>query len=85
MPRYLLTANFNVEADTEEDAENIFEDYLADSTILTDSKSVAFECVEAVMANDEDESSEYESVSQADGYADEGPEAMLREEYEPLR
>lgn len=81
MARFLLIANFNVEAANEEEAEEIFEEYLADTTILNDSKSVAFECVEAVMADDEEESSEYDGAeSQADGYA-EGPDAkLLREE-----
>ena len=79
MPRYLLTANFNVEAATEDEAEDLFEDYLADSTILNDSKSVAFECIEAVIQDDEEEEkSIYDS--QADGYSGDGPDAMLRED-----
>lgn len=81
MPSYLVTANFNVEADTEEEAEEIFEEYLADSTILTNTKSVAFECVESVIKDNEDEDddeSEYIRGSQADGYV-EGPDAILRE------
>lgn len=74
MARYLLTANFNVEADSDEAAEELFEDWLTTVTALDDSRSVAFECIEAVMSDDDFESTD----SQADGFADE-TEAKLRE------
>jgi hypothetical protein len=70
--RFLLTANFNIEADTEEAAEDLFEAYLANTTILNDSNSVAFECIEAVMADDDPEC-EVEN----DGIYMEGPDAKL--------
>jgi len=45
---------------------------------LRHTKSVAFECVESVMKDNDIDDEEEEAVSQADGYV-EGPDAQLRE------
>lgn len=51
MPGFLINANFYVEgAATEAEAEESFESWLTDVTTLDDDSSVAFDCVQAVIA-----------------------------------
>jgi hypothetical protein len=67
---YLVHASFYVEdSTTEAEAEEIFENWLADVTTLDDDSSVAFNCVQSVIAVGDPITTEEEET----------PEAQLKE------